>query len=286
MGGNKSLTTLSLGAGVQSSTLALMLDRGVLDAPKPDFAIFADTQWEPRAVYEHLAWLEAHLSFPVMRVTVGSIREAVLANALHKDGFRYQATVVPAFTSRRGMIARQCTGEYKIEPIIAEIRRRLGVEPGKRVPKDTCVLQMMGISADEAIRMKDNRHFYIKNKYPLVDAGLTRSDCIAWFSAHYPGHTLPRSACIGCPYHSDDEWRHIRDTAPDEFEDACVVDDALRAGEPRLKPDERSDGHLYLHSSGVPLREARFDKRSRTNQTLGLFSHELMMNECEGMCGV
>jgi hypothetical protein len=41
---------LSLGAGVQSTTLALMAAHGEI-GPMPDCAIFADTQWEPRRVY-------------------------------------------------------------------------------------------------------------------------------------------------------------------------------------------------------------------------------------------
>jgi len=43
------LRVLSLGAGVQSTTLALMAAHGEIEPP--DCAIFADTQWEPRAVY-------------------------------------------------------------------------------------------------------------------------------------------------------------------------------------------------------------------------------------------
>ena len=48
------LCVLSLGAGVQSTTLALMAAHGEV-GPMPDCAIFADTGWEPRAVREHLA---------------------------------------------------------------------------------------------------------------------------------------------------------------------------------------------------------------------------------------
>ena len=50
---------LSLGAGVQSSVLALLLSQSdprlmELGYPKPDAAIFADTGWEPEYVYVHL----------------------------------------------------------------------------------------------------------------------------------------------------------------------------------------------------------------------------------------
>ena len=50
---------LSLGAGVQSSTLALMAARGDIKPPKA--AIFADTGWEPAKVYDYLEWLEEQL---------------------------------------------------------------------------------------------------------------------------------------------------------------------------------------------------------------------------------
>ena len=59
--------SLSLGAGVQSTVLALMAERGEYGLPKPDVAVFADTGWEPPSVYEHLDWLQEQLSFEVVR---------------------------------------------------------------------------------------------------------------------------------------------------------------------------------------------------------------------------
>ena len=57
-------TVLNLGAGVQSSCLALMAAMGEVK-PMPDFAVFADTQAEPKSVYDWLDWLEKQLPFPV-----------------------------------------------------------------------------------------------------------------------------------------------------------------------------------------------------------------------------
>ncbi|MFQ5591612.1 MAG: hypothetical protein ACE5HE_10650 [Phycisphaerae bacterium] len=51
------LRILNLGAGVQSTTLAFMAHNGAI--PAFDYAIFADTQGEPKAVYAHLKWLIA-----------------------------------------------------------------------------------------------------------------------------------------------------------------------------------------------------------------------------------
>ena len=49
---DKHIRVISLGAGVQSTTMALMAAQGEI-GPMPDCAIFADTQGEPRKVYEH-----------------------------------------------------------------------------------------------------------------------------------------------------------------------------------------------------------------------------------------
>lgn len=54
------MRVLSLGAGVQSSTLLPMAIEGELQI---DRAIFADTQWEPRAVYQ---WLEYLMPLPMV----------------------------------------------------------------------------------------------------------------------------------------------------------------------------------------------------------------------------
>ena len=40
------MNIISLGAGVQSSTMALMAAKGLI-TPMPDAAIFSDTGWEP-----------------------------------------------------------------------------------------------------------------------------------------------------------------------------------------------------------------------------------------------
>jgi len=48
----------------------------------PDPAIFADTGWEPKGVYEHLDWLSTvlHNHFPVHGVSAGDIRAEDLNN--------------------------------------------------------------------------------------------------------------------------------------------------------------------------------------------------------------
>lgn len=57
------ISILSLGAGVQSTALALMAEDGLIE--KPVAAIFSDTGDEPAEIYEHLERLRDMLSFPV-----------------------------------------------------------------------------------------------------------------------------------------------------------------------------------------------------------------------------
>ena len=116
--GVKKFKVLSLGAGTQSTVLALMAEEGWGGLEKPDMAIFADTQWEPPHVYEHLDWLEKQLSYRVIRVSAGSIRENVL-DGVTPDGNRFLD--MPVFLinadGTKSVAARQCTAHYKINPI-------------------------------------------------------------------------------------------------------------------------------------------------------------------------
>ena len=258
------LRVLSLGAGVQSTTLALMAASGEIE--RPDCAMFADTGWEPRAVYEHLARLEAALPFPVHRVSAGNLRADILASA--ESGRRVAAP--PWFLSGRGMMPRQCTADYKIAPLARKQRELLGVGPRSRVAPGT-VEVWIGISRDEAVRMRPARSAWQRNCWPLIELGLSRADCLAWLAR--AGWNAPKSACIGCPYHSDEAWRKLRET--DEWADAVEIDRALRGG---MTKGMRAD--KYMHRSLVPLDEVDLSTPSDHGQT------ELWGDECDGICGV
>ena len=72
----KTLRILCLGAGVQSTTLALMIEKG--EIPMVDGAIFADTGGEPQAVYDHLDWLEKQVSYPVYKVQWRNLKKDII----------------------------------------------------------------------------------------------------------------------------------------------------------------------------------------------------------------
>jgi hypothetical protein len=262
---------LSLGAGVQSTAMALMAAHGEL-GPMPDVALFADTGAEPLPTYDYLRWLMSDnvLPFPVKIVSAGNIRDDMLAG-LNSTGQQFAS--IPFFTlyqGKAGMGRRQCTKEYKLAPLQRAARELLG---GKRTRGG--IEMWIGISTDEAIRMKPSRVGYITNRWPLIEKRLSRTDCLAWIERNgYP--RPPKSACTFCPYRSDEGWRTMKETDPVSFEDAVAVDKALREG----SHQRRLKAELYLHRSLKPLEEVDLRSAAELGQS------DLFGNECEGMCGV
>lgn len=251
------LRLLSLGAGVQSTVLALMAADGTL--PGLEGAVFADTGWEPRRVYEHLARLEKVLDaagVPLYRVSKGNLRADAIDPA-----HRYAS--VPYFVRNpdgsEGMGRRQCTSEYKLAPIGRKVRELLGAAAPdyRRVPRGAVAEQWIGFSTDEVHRVSDKDGVsYIHKRYPLLELGMDRKACDRWLRAR--GWTeVAKSACIGCPYHGNRQWRDLRDNHPDEWADAVDFDAAIRKGGARGLP---LNGAAYLHRSRVPLDQAPIDR--------------------------
>ena len=269
---------ISLGAGVQSSTMALMAAVGEI-TPMPECAIFADTQGEPRAVYTHLDWLERQLPFPVHRVTAGSLRDEILGAM---KGTNRMDARPPFFTLSGGMLNRQCTQDFKILPIQKKVGELIGHEPRTRWPTETVVTQWIGISVDEVQRARVSRNTWSVHRWPLIENGLSRDGCLSWLKARlYP--IPPKSACTFCPYHDDLMWRNMKINDPESFADAVAVDEAIRPG---MAGPRRPKGDLwFLHRQRIPLAQVDF----RTAEDIGqnsLFDEQGFAVECDGMCGV
>jgi hypothetical protein len=301
---------LNLGAGLQSSRVLLGACRGEL--PKFDVAIFADTQWEPEAVYRNVEFLRgeaemAGIQFVVR--TAGNLREDAVEfrrSRKSSDGKRFAS--IPTFIENpdgtQGQVRRQCTSEYKIAVVDKFIRRELlTLQPKSRVPKGVVVRQWFGISSDESGRATfpgvfkekkvgigrdlfgNPRTIKVKtwmprkwgeHIYPLLGQERlpnrkirwvshlpkqeSRADCGAWLKLNYPRRPFPRSACIGCPFRSNDEWKRMRDETPDEWDDACDFDDAQRQAD--IDGQGRRGilvGLSYVHRQLKPLRLVDLD---------------------------
>lgn len=265
---------ISLGAGVQSSTMALMAAHGEI-APMPDCAIFADTGAEPEAVYHHLDWLEGKLPFPIHRVSAGNLRDEIMT-AMAGSKLRMDARP-PFFTGKGGMLNRQCTQDYKLVPIIRKVRELIGLAKGQRAPQAVVVEQWIGISYDEAIRMKPSRLPFIRHRWPLVEAAMRRHQCLAWCEKQ--GYPKPvKSACTFCPYTDNARWREMKTNDPVSWADAVAIDKTIRGGMPG--PKAPKGDQWFVHGDRVPLDQVDLSNAEDRGQ-LNLFN-----NECEGMCGV
>ncbi|MFI6510059.1 hypothetical protein ACIBCT_20840 [Streptosporangium sp. NPDC050855] len=339
------LVYISMGAGRQTSAIALAVKEGLL--PKPDAAIFADTGWEPRSVYAHLNRLEREIlapaGIPLYQVSAGNIRDDALdpahrfvsmptftlgppvevrdpietapctcgwadldADTVEADGTPLAPAncstcsntgvlVVrwgePRIVRSRGMGRRQCTNEYKLRVIKVKARELLGYPHPTQVPRGVFAEQWIGISRDEIDRARDSGVKYLRSVHPLLDMtdaadgrkGWTVEDCKRYLRAH--GYrNVPKSACIGCPFHGNAQWRDMRDNHPAEFADAVAFDYALRA---QARPDGIEE---YLHASRLPLDKAPIDRvtaaewLSRQDTIFDAISEERLELGAPGSC--
>lgn len=258
------MRVLSLGAGVQSSTLLLMACEGEIE--KPDCAIFADTGWEPKAVYEWLDWLEtraAEAGIPVYRVTAGNIRDDALAGK--------PESWMPLYSvDEHGdpvKLKRQCTKNYKLIPIRRKARELMKAAGERHVE------QWIGISLDELTRMKPADVKYITHRWPLIEQRMTRIDCLLWMERH--GYQRPpKSSCIGCPFHNNGFWRDLKAKSPAEWAEAVSFEQEIQNGQLRVKEP------VFLHNSRKPLDSIDFSTAQDKGQT------DMFEEECDGMCGV
>lgn len=266
---NEPIHIISLGAGVQSSTMSLMAAAGEI-TPMPVAAIFADTQAEPKSVYTWLDWLEKQLPFPVVRVSKGSLALKTITFYYSKKNNKVTVSGIPAFIQNKdgtqGIMTRQCTKDFKVSPVDKAITEQM-----KKFNSRTAI-KWIGISTDEIYRIKDSRRSTVKHRWPMIELKMGRYDCLLWMNRNgFP--EPPRSACIFCPYRSNKEWRSLDEQ---DFQSAVKFEQdfqsAVNGGSLIGKP--------WLHRSMKPLSEVDFSTEEERGQ-LNMFNEE-----CTGMCGV
>ncbi len=274
-----SFAVLSLGGGVQSSTLAEMACDGTLGPLRA--IIFADTGGELPETYAHLDYLRdraAQAGIDFLTVTAGDLRADLIA----RHGRGGQPNLPVRIRHADGRLGRlnhyRCAYAYKRRPITRAVKQLCG-PPGTW--KQARAEQWIGYSTDEASRMKTADecrcgHNRIRragggwpylqihtaegctrcactswqpwqvNRWPLIELGMTRDDCTTWLLEH--GRPLPpRSACWFCPNRPARHFLQLKRTRPQLFAEAVALDEFLRHGINGLH------GQAYLHPSGQPL---------------------------------
>ena len=263
---NPTLRILSHGGGVQTSTLLFMAARGEIDPI--DAAIMGDPKNEERKVYDYLRYAAEQTNTPIYVVSKGDIIEHVRRSKAEPDG--KQLVTLPFYMGDGGQMMRTCTKALKIDAVTQKTRELLGLKKGQRVPKSVNVEILIGISTDEKQRAGGfAAETWQTVRYPLLEADMSFASCIRWLEDRQYRRP-PRSRCIICPYRSNESWRALE---PDEFEQACKVDDLLRAG----GTPPRGMGSLpYLHRDRVPLRSVDLTRQD------DMFPQD----DCMGACGV
>lgn len=322
----KTITILSLGAGVQSTALALMAEEGLIEPVVA--AVFSDTGDEPQELYDHIERLRGMVSYPIHVVRQGPsliqdfmdhlegktpssaqppfyVKDpdltqeqiaAILAEPepphelweeLINDGTGFvdlfetpeKATAWTEWKKRRrkalnkdegGMLWRKCTRDWKIVPIRRAVRELMKEHGAKHARS------IIGISTDERQRQAESGRKFITNVHPLLDMGWSRSKCIDYLATK--GLTIPKSACIYCPYRSNAGWKRFKAELPAEFERACQIDEKMREIQGRKLNGAALVGQLYVWRGFQPLRTAEFDTAKGQMD----FGFE---QECDGMCG-
>lgn len=233
------------------------------ELPPIDVAIHADTTHERQDTYAFAAkytpWLESR---GVRVVTIYNPNPDVW------NGFR---VAIPAFTfsgklrlPKNAQFGRQCTGEWKIAPIRRWLQTHRNGEP---------VELWIGISLDEALRMKSSDVKYITHRWPLIEKRMTRGACIQWLQAHKL-EMPPKSACVFCPFHDSRSWQEMKSHGGADWQEAVTVDNAIRKARPPYD--------LFVHPSRRPLESLDL----RTDAERGQLSFESWDEECTGLCGV
>ena len=247
--------------------IPLLIDHGVLESV--DYLIFADVKDEKATTYKQIEWIKKNCSIPLIVVSRG---HGISGDIERMQRGELSRVALPPFFTKNGSgkvgkLWRQCTREYKIEVIEREMRRLLGYKPRQRIPENSAEL-WMGISVDEASRMKPSRKKWITTRWPLIEIGWSVADCLHWMADNnYP---VPvESSCYYCPFHSNSHWADMKKNAPGDFKKAVEVErDWQKNGIKGV------NSTVYLHRSGIPI-----DQVNLGSDQINAFD-----NECEGIC--
>jgi hypothetical protein len=224
------LRTISYGGGVQSTALCVLAVQGKLDAViggPVDVALFSnvgDDSEHPATlafVREVMTPWAAERGLPIVelqRIKRDGTVETLMGR-LTKEGSRSLA--IPVRMSNGAPGNRSCTADFKIH-VIGKWLKAQGC--GKTTPP---AIVCIGISVDEVERASRGRDEpYQKRYYPLLNLGLTRSDCERVIrDAGLP--VPPKSSCFFCPFHRPTTWAEMRRDEPELFAKSQALEDLL-----------------------------------------------------------
>jgi len=257
---------LMYGAGTQSTGLLLMALNGEFET-KPDVAIFADTGGEPKHVINYknyfTEYVKKEFDFNIITVQYKNLETEIKE---YLKGNRKRVSCIP-LRSKTGLLMRQCTKDYKINPADKKIKELYKIKR-KNKEQENLIGTWLGISIDEMYRMKKSLDWWKVFIYPLIEKGFKREDTINYvkrFGLKEP----PRSACYFCPFHSNHYWKYLHNKYPNEYKKAIEFDETIRNY-------KGLNNKMYLHKKTIPLKDVDYNQ-------LDMFD---LIDECNGYCGI
>ena len=239
-----------------------------------DFAVYCDTGSEPEFINKYvdyfIKYVDDKYGFKIHKIMhKEGLENHVLSNPKEpRKGNFYTSSVPPFYTlsgeGDKGMLMRQCTGDYKTSPIKKFIN--------SLVPRGEKYRMWIGISFDERSRMRISTYKKRVNFYPLVESFVHRQASIDYVLKC--GVRPPqRSSCYFCPFHSDRYWDWLKRHHPKEFTRACEF-------EKKVQTNMKTRDTIFLHSSCKPLEDVMFMDENQLN----IFPE--LIDECGGECGI
>lgn len=224
-------TLWSCGGGVDSTAIAVLICQGKL--PKPDYAVMVDCGWEKTSTWEYI-YSEVIPKLKLHGINLNVIKTTEYTNNKIIDSNGY--ITIPAYKKSEKPIKfkTNCNETWKVRAVKRWIKKQ-GVQ--------RCV-NWIGIAADESRRMRIRNEKWFTTRYPLVEMGITREDCL-WLICSYGWKKPPRTSCFICPLQNDDSWLNTKLNYHDDWNKAIEVESMIH----KINPD------IYLHRSMVPLNE-------------------------------
>lgn len=242
------------GGGTQSTAIAALIVQRKLE--KPDLAVIVDTEREQSTTWDYLEeWTAPALES--VGVEIVRVPKSKYATVDVFGGADSKSLLIPAFTNQSGDTGKLtgfCSNEWK---------RRVAQRWATKEHAVSSATNWVGFTVDELRRVPKVSSGKWQERFPLIERGLNRGDCIALVERMgWP--TPPRSSCWMCPNHTQVEWRDIKENKPKDWAQAVAFDKWIR----------KTDRHAFLHSDAIPLDEADLDD-----------ANESLFSRCEsGLC--
>lgn len=250
------VTRLSFSGGTGSSAILWMFLRGEIERPQNLIAINADPGMEGRRAYEYVARMEQECvkaGIPFLRVKRDLYAELLALKASGATRFDNPPFwTLNRATGQIGRLMQKCTKTYKIAEMDRALRvwmsENIGVPMNNQRLGSDAVRTLIGFTADEDTRVKEDRKEFEYVEYPLIEIGLTREKLPGYYLSR--GLPMPpRSVCRACFANDVPFFKDMHDNEPADFEQACKVDDEIRDLSCIGITDE-----CYVSSVCIPLR--------------------------------